>query len=41
MMIVDGDEDEGNDAIQSDKVYLALNVAFMPMHKMREFNFFK
>jgi hypothetical protein len=37
--IIDGDDDEGNDGMQSDMVRLILNMAFLEESKAREFNF--
>lgn len=38
-MIVDGDDEEGNDSMQSDKVYLALNCAYIPPIVKRQVKF--
>ena len=40
-MIIDDDDDEGNDAAQSDLVRVALNLAFMTEAKARSFRFNK
>ena len=37
--IIDDDEDEGNDAVQSDIVRLALNLAYMNEQEAHEFKF--
>lgn len=39
LMIVDGDDEEGNDSMQSDKVYLALNCAYIPPIVKRQVKF--
>ena len=38
-LIVDGDEDEGNDCEQSDMVQLLLNMAFAPREVIKDFVF--
>lgn len=38
-MIIDDDDNEGNDAAQSDLVRVALNLAFMPESKAKVFKF--
>ena len=38
-LIVDGDDDEGNDCEQSDMVQVLLNVAFAPQAVVRQFKF--
>jgi hypothetical protein len=37
--IIDDDDDEGNDAVQSDIVRFALNLAYMNEQEAREFKF--
>ena len=37
--IIDDDEDEGNDAVQSDVIRLALNLAYMNEQEAHEFKF--
>lgn len=38
-LIVDGDEDEGNDCEQSDMVQVLLNIAFAPRAIVKDFKF--
>lgn len=38
-MIIDDDDNEGNDAAQSDLVRVALNLAFMPESTAKKFEF--
>ena len=38
-MIIDDDDNEGNDAAQSDLVRVALNLAFMPESTAKKFKF--
>ena len=40
-MIIDDDEDEGNDAAQSDFVRVALNLAYLTEKEARQFKFDK
>ena len=40
-MIIDDDDDEGNDAAQSDLVRVCLNLAYMTEDKARSFKFSK
>ena len=38
-LVVDGDEDEGNDCEQSDMVQVLLNIAFAPREVTKDFSF--
>jgi len=40
-MIIDDDDDEGNDAMQSDLVRICLNLAYMPEESAKSFKFSK